>query len=79
MQIHENVTDLISFGAGVASNVNVQIAEVQTAMADWNALYKVFLDIGAYLIRDESGIINKLADEYSDAVIKGMPPADRNQ
>lgn len=79
MHIHENVTDLISFGAGVASNVNVQIAEVQTAIVDWNALYKVFLDIGAYLVRDGSGIINKLADEYSDAVIKGKPLADRKQ
>lgn len=67
-QMHQNISDLIGFSAGVASNVNIQIAEVKTAISDWDTLYQVFQDICIYLIWDESGIIHELTDEYCDTV-----------
>lgn len=74
-QTSQNIMDLVSFGVGVASNVNAQIAEARTAISNWDAFGSVFSDIGVYLFDGEGGTINKLTEEYRNLLKKSTASA----
>lgn len=62
--IHDNIIDLVGFGAGMATNVTQVIADVKEAISHWKQIGEGFFVIKKYLVNTGTENVLMLCESY---------------